>query len=174
MKLTDRGKQAADPPAARRVRLLVMDCDGVLTDGKIYLGASGEELKVFHVQDGQGISLWHSNGYHSAIITGRGAEPILRLRTAELQIGHLVTRSRDKLADLMEIIGGIGLGLDEVAYVGDDIGDIAVLDAVGIPIAVSNCVPDLLDHALYVTECPGGNGAIREVVEFLLRSHRAP
>lgn len=171
MRLTDKGKQKTGLSAsAAKVRMLVMDCDGVLTDGKIYLGPSGEELKVFHVQDGQGISLWHAQGGRTAIITGRGAEPILEHRRLELRIGHLVTRSRDKLADLNRILGDVGIELDQVAYVGDDIGDISVLDAVGFPIAVANCVPDLLDHVHCVTDRPGGNGAIREVVEFLLGS----
>ncbi len=152
--------------------MLVMDCDGVLTDGKIYLGPSGEELKVFHVQDGQGISLWHSQGGLTAIITGRGAEPILEHRKAELKIGNLITRSRDKLADLSRILSSVDIGLDEVAYVGDDIGDISVLDAVGIPIAVANSVGDLESHVVLITDRSGGNGAVREVVEYLLNSRR--
>jgi 3-deoxy-D-manno-octulosonate 8-phosphate phosphatase (KDO 8-P phosphatase) len=155
---------------ARKVRLLLMDCDGVMTDGRLYFDRDGEALKVFDVRDGQGISDWHRAGFESGIITGRGAEAILRLRARELGMRHLITQSRDKSAALDRILSECGFGADEVAYIGDDTGDIPVLTRVGFPVMVADGAGTVISSVIAITSRPGGRGAIREVADFLLHS----
>lgn len=156
--------------AARKVRLLLMDCDGVLTDGRLYLTASGEEMKVFHVRDGQGIAFWHAHGFESGIISGRGAAAVLERRARELGMAYLKTSSADKSADLDRILSAAGADESEVAYIGDDTADIPVLRRVGFPVAVADCAHTLLDHVVWRTVAPGGRGAVRELVDLLLRA----
>lgn len=158
---------------ARKVRLLLMDCDGVMTDGRLYFGRDGEALKVFDVRDGQGISNWHRAGFESGIITGRGAEAILRLRARELGMRHLITQSRDKSAALDRILSECGCAPDEVAYLGDDLGDIPVLQRVGFPVVVADGAASVFSIAIAITSRPGGRGAIRELTDFLLHSHQS-
>lgn len=153
---------------AKKVKLLLMDCDGVLTDGKLYFSANGEELKTFHVHDGQGISNWHKAGFQSGIITGRESE-ILKRRAEELSINYLIQNSRDKLKDLKKILNESGHSVEEVAYMGDDLSDLEVLKAVNLPIAVGNCVAELKRSVLYLTNKDGGVGAVREIVDLLLK-----
>ncbi|MGH7784803.1 MAG: KdsC family phosphatase, partial [Candidatus Binatia bacterium] len=108
---------------AKRIKLLLMDCDGVLTDGRLYFSAAGEELKVFHVRDGEGIAAWHKAGYASGIISGRASGGIIQVRAQELDIKYVRAGSRDKVKDLEEIISDERVSPDDVAYVGDDVGD---------------------------------------------------
>ncbi|MGD9588160.1 MAG: KdsC family phosphatase [Pyrinomonadaceae bacterium] len=150
------------------IRLLLMDCDGVLTDGRLYFSEVGEAMKVFHVRDGQGLALWHKAGFRSGIITGRRSESILRIRCEELGIEFLQTLSVDKVNDLGRIMADAGVTADETAYIGDDIGDLNVLKAVGFSAAPSDAhlsVHLVVDH---VTSAPGGFGAVREVIDLLL------
>lgn len=147
-----------------------MDCDGVLTDGRLYFSERGEEMKVFHVRDGQGLAMWHRSGYASGIITGRDAEPIIRKRADEIGIQYLKANSVDKIRDFEEIIADAGVSADETAFVGDDIGDLGLLGKVGLSIAVADAVDEVLANAAYVTKAKGGCGAVREVTDFLLRS----
>lgn len=154
--------------AARRVKILLMDCDGVMTDGSLYFGSDGEELKVFNVRDGQGISMWHAAGFDSGIISGRGAAKILERRAAELGMKFVRTLSRDKSADLEEILGLSGASAEEVAFIGDDVGDIPILRKVGFPVAVGDAIEDLKSEALHITQLQGGHGAVRELIELLL------
>lgn len=156
--------------AARRVTLLLMDCDGVLTDGKIYFSAVGEVMKVFHVRDGQGIASWHAAGFTSGIISGRGAVDILESRARELGMSHVVSSSKDKAEDLQRIVASAGVPLQEVAYIGDDIGDLPALKMVGFPVAVGDAVEDVKALSIYQTSCKGGHGAVREVTDLLLAS----
>jgi len=151
------------------IRLLLMDCDGVLTDGRLYFSSSGEELKVFDVRDGQGIVMWHQAGFKSGIISGRGARDIVARRAEELGIEFLRVGSTDKLADMREIMSEVAIGAENVAYVGDDIGDIAVMREVGFPVAVADAVDDVKKIAAYVTKAAGGRGAVREVTDLLLQ-----
>lgn len=157
---------------ARAVDLLLMDCDGVLTDGGLYIGPHGEALKVFNVQDGQGIASWHSAGGVSGIITGRDAGDIVRFRAKELGMRFVSVMSRNKLADLNAILESGGFDPKRTAFVGDDIGDLPALENVGLPIAVRNGVAELDRVVIARTVCPGGNGAIREVTDFLLAARR--
>lgn len=149
-----------------------MDCDGVLTDGRLYFSNSGEEMKVFHVRDGQGIVLWHRAGFLSGIITGRDSEEILKIRTDELGMHFLRVRSDDKSKDLGSILCETGLSADQTAYIGDDVGDLPLLRSVGLPIAVADAVPEAIAAAAYVTKANGGNGAVREVVDLLLNAKK--
>ena len=145
-----------------------MDCDGVLTDGRLYFSSSGEEMKVFDVRDGQGIVSWHRAGFKSGIISGRGASEIINKRAEELGIEFVRTSSPDKIRDLDEIVETIGLSLHEVAFVGDDIGDIEVMKRVGFAVAVADAVSETKRAASYVTTANGGRGAVREVIDMLL------
>ena len=158
---------------ARKVKLLLMDCDGVLTDGRLYFSERGETLKVFHVRDGQGIVDWHKAGFQSGIISGRGAQEILRSRADELGMKYLKTSSSDKGADLSEILSETGIRPDEVAYIGDDIGDIGVMKLVGFAVAVADASTAAKQAAIFVTDAPGGSGAVREVTDLLLGAKRS-
>ncbi len=157
---------------ARKVKLLLMDCDGVLTDGRLYFTEKGEEMKVFHVRDGQGLALWHKAGYQSGIITGRNAEKTLRIRAAEIGIHYVRARSEDKTKDFGDILMEANVSPDEVAYVGDDIGDICLMKEVGLPIAVADAASDIFPYIIYKTEKPGGLGAVREVTDLLLNAKK--
>lgn len=158
---------------ARKVRLLLMDCDGVLTDGRLYFSERGEALKVFHVRDGQGIVEWHKAGFESGIISGRGAQEILRSRAEELGMRYLKTSSADKVADLLRILSEAGISPDEVAYIGDDIGDVEVMKLVGFAVAVADATNATKQAAVYVTNAPGGSGAVREITDLLLEAQRS-
>ncbi len=156
--------------AAKRVKLLLMDCDGVLTDGRLYFTESGETMKVFHVRDGQGLALWHSSGFRSGIISGRGAGEIISRRAEELGIDYVRTGSKDKTRDFQEILDSTGLFASETAFIGDDLGDVEIMKIVGLPIAVADSVDDVKSAALYVTTTNGGYGVVREVTDLLLKA----
>jgi len=158
---------------AMKIELLLMDCDGVLTDGRLYFSPAGEAMKVFHVRDGQGIVQWHKAGFLSGIITGRDSENILKIRADELGMRFLRVRSEDKIKDLGSILGEIGLSADQTAYIGDDLGDLTLLRSVGLPIAVADAVPEVIAAAAYVTKANGGYGAVREVIDLLLNAKTA-
>ena len=159
--------------AARRVRLLGLDVDGVLTDNGVFIGpVAGEpvELKRFDIQDGLGLILLHTAGLPVVWISGRSSEATT-LRAAELRVEELLqVPGPRKVAALSEVLERRGIGWDEVAFVGDDLADLPVLRRVGLPIAVANAVPEVKAVAAYVTRAAGGHGAVREVVEALLRS----
>jgi 3-deoxy-D-manno-octulosonate 8-phosphate phosphatase (KDO 8-P phosphatase) len=155
---------------ASKIRLLLMDCDGVLTDGRLYFSERGEELKVFNVRDGQGLVTWHASGFMSGIITGRGAEPIIKRRAEELGIRYVRANSDDKIGDFEAIIADAGVSPDETAFIGDDIGDIGLLERVGLAIGVADAVEEVRARVMMVTNANGGHGAVREVTNLLLRS----
>lgn len=156
---------------AKKIKLLLMDCDGVLTDGRLYFAQGGEELKVFHVRDGQGLVMWHQAGFRSGIISGRKSK-IVKTRAAELGIHYVKIGSKDKLKDFEEIIEDANLTFEEVAYVGDDIPDIELLRTVGLGIAVADAAEEVFSCADYTTRAKGGLGAIREVTNLLLKARR--
>jgi 3-deoxy-D-manno-octulosonate 8-phosphate phosphatase (KDO 8-P phosphatase) len=155
---------------ARKIKLLLMDCDGVLTDGRLYFTEKGETMKVFHVRDGQGLALWHKAGYRSGIITGRDAENILKARAAELGIDYIKARSQDKAKDFEDVLRSEQINAEEVAFIGDDIGDIVLLKVVGLAVAVADAVSEVLPHVHYQTSLNGGFGAVRELVDLLIKS----
>lgn len=145
-----------------------MDCDGVLTDGRLYFSARGEELKVFDVRDGQGIVAWHNAGNKSGIISGRDAGEIINKRAEELGIHFVRVASKDKVRDLEEIIASLGIDRESVAYIGDDVGDIEVMKQVGFAVAVADAAEETKSIAAYITRARGGRGAVREVTDMLL------
>jgi len=162
-----------DPRAARRVRLLALDVDGVLTDNGVYIGAvAGErvELKRFDIQDGLGLSLLAGTGIRVALVSGRRSEATA-LRARELHIDEVIQdAAARKVPALEELLARLKLAWDEVAFVGDDLADLPVLQRVGLPIAVANAVEEVKSAAAYVTEAEGGSGAVREVVNAVLRA----
>ena len=153
--------------AAKAVKLLVLDLDGVLTDGGLYYLPAGDTIKRFHVHDGFGIKLAMDAGLEVAVITGLKSVSA-RARMDNLGVRHYVEGREDKLGPLDEIRRACGLEWRELAYVGDDWVDLAPLAEVGFPVAVVNAQPEVLAAALYVTELAGGRGAVREVIRFIL------
>ena len=153
----------------QKIKLLVLDVDGVLTSGQIIFGRDGELMKKFHAQDGLGITLAHKAGLNIAIITGRESQ-MVSLRSAELNIKDVYQGSMNKIQALTELLTKYSLTLDQVAYVGDDLNDLPVLIRVGLPCAVANAAPEVKQYAQLVTKQAGGNGAVREVIEYILKA----
>lgn len=145
-----------------------MDCDGVLTDGRLYYSDKGETLKVFDVKDGQGISLWHAAGFQSGIITGRPGSGIVERRAAELGMQFVRDASADKVADLTSILEMSGVPLESAAFIGDDIGDLDVMNAVGVSFAVGDAMEIVKEQATHVLVRNGGRGAVREAIDLIL------
>lgn len=154
---------------AAPVRLLVLDVDGVLTAGQIIFGGDGEITKIFHCQDGLGITAARKAGLKIAIITGRHSAMVER-RGAELRIDAVYQGIDNKLVALQELMACYELSPEQVAYVGDDLNDLAVMAAVGLPCAVGNAVPEVKAVACYVAQRLGGGGAVREVIELILKA----
>ena len=152
---------------ARRIRLLVLDVDGVLSDGLLYYGNGGEELKAFYTPDGVGIKLLQGADIAVAIITGRRSD-IVRRRAEELGIAHLVQGRDDKLRALQELLPNLGVSLDEIAYMGDDLPDLAAIEACGLGMTVADGDEFVAAHADWRSQLPGGRGAVREACEFIL------
>jgi 3-deoxy-D-manno-octulosonate 8-phosphate phosphatase (KDO 8-P phosphatase) len=162
-----------EPAAAKRVRLLGLDVDGVLTDNGIFLGpVHGErvELKRFDIQDGLGHVLMRAAEIPVVWVSGRFSEATL-VRARELEVVDVLqVRGPEKLEALGDLLDRRGISWDEAAFVGDDLADLRVLRRVGLPIAVANAVEEVKATAAYVTRAPGGHGAVREVVEVLLKA----
>ncbi len=154
---------------AARIRLLALDVDGVLTDGRLYFAEDGQELKTFDTQDGHGIKMLQHAGIEVAIITGRTTQLVQR-RAGNLGIRHLLQGREDKLVALRELIAELGVALDEVAYVGDDWPDLPAILAAGFGVAVANAHSELRARADHVTTLAGGRGAVREVCDLLLNA----
>ena len=146
---------------ARSVRLLVLDVDGVLTDGKLYFLADGSEAKAFSTLDGQGIKMLMNSGVNVAIITGR-TSTIVERRAANLGIMHLIQGREDKRTALDELLSSLQLSYDQVAYLGDDLPDLAAIRCVALGVAVANANTFVRQHALAVTSLRGGEGAARD------------
>ena len=156
---------------ARRVRMLVMDVDGVLTDGGMYYGENGEEFKKFNTRDGQGVALVHEAGIKTAILT-RESTPIALRRAAKMKVGDVQVGVLDKLTALRGIAERHGLSLEEIAYIGDDVHDYEVLCHVGLAVAVRDATRLPRSAAHYITEAKGGEGAVRELCELILDAQR--
>lgn len=156
---------------ARQIKLLLMDCDGVLTDGRLYFGATGEELKVFHARDGQGLVTWHAAGFRSGIISGRNS-PMVDMRAKQLGVGFIYQGRKEKVSALNELILEAGVIREEVAYIGDDTPDAAAFPFVGLAVAVADAHDAVRSAAHLVTRNMGGRGAIREVVDLLLSAKK--
>jgi 3-deoxy-D-manno-octulosonate 8-phosphate phosphatase (KDO 8-P phosphatase) len=158
-------------PALRRVRLLVLDVDGVLTDGRLHYGPRGESTKVFHVRDGSGIKRVAESGIEIAIISGRKSAAVAK-RARDLGIRHVFQGVDDKLAVLTKLAKARGVAFEHIACVGDDTPDAPILAAAGLGVAVADAHVDALGAADLVTSRPGGHGAVREVCDWLLDAQR--
>ena len=156
---------------ARRIRLLVLDVDGVLTDGRIYLPATGDEIKVFDVRDGAGLVAVRRAGIEIAIVSGRSSASVTR-RAQELGIARVQQGVHDKRAAFETLLAAVGVSAAEVACVGDDTVDLPMLERAGLAIAVADAHPELRRAAHWVTSQPGGRGAVREVCDLLLTVRR--
>jgi 3-deoxy-D-manno-octulosonate 8-phosphate phosphatase (KDO 8-P phosphatase) len=154
---------------AAKIKLLLMDCDGVLTDGRLYFTENGEEIKVFNVKDGQGIADWHEKGFISGIISGRNSKAVER-RANELGIKYVKQGSKDKIKDFEDILADSDVTNDETAYIGDDLPDIQILKLVGLAVAVADAEKELFEHSHIKTNKDGGNGAVRETINFILKT----
>lgn len=152
---------------AARVRLVVFDVDGVMTNGQLILGPAGEELKIFHVRDGHGLVMLRESGLAVAIITGRQSA-VVAARMAELGIEFVYQGQRDKLVALADLRERLGIADDEICYVGDDLPDLPVLRQVGLPVTVADGHPQCVAAARWQTTAPGGAGAVRELCEMIL------
>ena len=153
---------------ARKIRLVIFDVDGVLTDGGIYVGAEGELYKPFHCRDGLGITLARKNGLKTAIITGRESAQVKR-RGEELRIDAVWQGCMDKRQAYEELKERFALRDEEIAYIGDDLIDLPIMLQAGFAAAVADAVPEVRQHAHVVSGFSGGKGAVREVLEFLLK-----
>ncbi len=152
----------------RRVELLVLDVDGVLTDGRIVYDDRGGESKSFHVRDGAGVRVWQMLGKRSAILTGRQSAVVER-RAAEMGVHRVVQGAAEKLPAFAELLALERLTPGQACYVGDDLPDVPVLRNCGLAVAVPDACPEARRAAHYVTRTPGGHGAVRETVELILR-----
>lgn len=155
--------------AAKKIKLLVLDVDGVLTDGTIYIGNEGEVFKGFNAKDGMGISCALRSGIKVAIITGRQSE-IIRRRAEELGITTVLEGVRDKEAALRQLIRQNNLSFKQAAYIGDDLNDLAPMLCCGLSFAPADAANDALDVADFVLLNDGGRGAVREAIELILMS----
>jgi 3-deoxy-D-manno-octulosonate 8-phosphate phosphatase (KDO 8-P phosphatase) len=154
---------------AARIKLLLMDCDGVLTDGHIWPLENDDDQKAFHTRDGLGIGLLHRAGLMSGIISGRNSSALQR-RAQALGISFLRQGNEDKRQAFADTLAEAQVTNEEVAYVGDDLTDLALMAQSGLSIAVANAVAEVKARAHYVTQADGGNGAVREVIEFILKA----
>lgn len=162
----------ARPDQAARIELLVLDVDGVLTDGRLWFGPEGEALKAFHVRDGHGIKQLRDAGVEVAVISGRSS-PAVDARMRELGVRHVIQGAGDKHAALAALLGSLGIAAENAACLVDDLPDLPMMRAVGLPAAVADAHPDVLAVAGHVTRLAGGHGAVREFCDWLL-ARRTP
>lgn len=154
---------------AKDIDLLVLDVDGVLTDGGLYYGAEGEQLKRFDVKDGHGLVLAHLAGLRAAILTARRSA-IVEKRAAELFIDPVLQGRRDKQAGLAELLARAKVPAERCAYVGDDLNDLPALTQVRLAACPADAVEEVRGRCHFVAAAPGGRGAVREILEVILRA----
>jgi len=152
---------------ASRIRLLVLDVDGVLTDGRLYYGDDGHEMKVFHVRDGLGIKNIMAAGVQVAVISGRRSQAVQN-RLAELKVEHAILGRDDKDAAVQELMKRLAMPPESVACVGDDLPDLKMMRQVGLAIAVADAHPDVIAGTHWQTKTPGGKGAVREICDLII------
>lgn len=157
----------------KKIKLLLLDVDGVLTDGRIILDSQGNELKAFHVRDGHGIKLAQRAGIMIGIITGRKSE-VVNIRARELGILEVHQGALDKIIVYDSLMNKYGLKDDEVAYMGDDIVDLDIFSRVGLAVTVADSDPAVKPHADLVTKTAGGRGAVREFINLILKNRDKP
>ena len=155
------------PRLLKKIRALILDVDGVLTDGGMYYGPGGEGLKRFNVKDGLGLRLVIEAGIAVALISGENSE-ILRRRAEKLKIADIFVGVEDKLQTMESFLASKKIGADETAYVGDDLNDLPAMKKAALPIAVADAVPEVRKAAKWITSRKGGEAAVREVCDALL------
>lgn len=154
---------------ASNIKLLLMDCDGVLTDGRIWILDEGEDQKAFNTKDGLGMEVLHRAGIRSGIISGRKSSAVER-RARALGVTFIHLGCNDKLKVFEETLSTAGVTSEQVAYIGDDLSDLPVMSRCGLAIAVADASSETISKAHYVTKAAGGNGAVREVIELILKA----
>jgi 3-deoxy-D-manno-octulosonate 8-phosphate phosphatase (KDO 8-P phosphatase) len=154
---------------AKAIKLVIFDVDGVLTDGTLVYGDNGEEVKHFNVKDGVGIKLLRTYGIEVGIISAKSAKPLSK-RMSDLGIKHFYPGSHDKQAAYKQLLENVNLANEQVAYVGDDVIDLTVMQHVGLPIAVADAYVMVRQQAIYITKALGGKGVAREVADLILGS----
>ncbi len=157
---------------AAGIRLLILDVDGVMTDGRLYYDAAGHEFKSYHVRDGYGIKQLMAAGIEVAVISGRGAQKAAA-RMAEIGIRHVMLGREDKSAALDELLSALDIDVAAAACIGDDLPELPLMLRVGLPVAVADCHPALHAAVAWRTSLPGGAGAVREVCDLLLAARTA-
>ena len=162
-------QQAISNDRLADIQVLVIDVDGVLTDGTIVVNGDGSESKFFSVLDGHGIRLWRRAGLKVAFLSGRASEPT-KHRAEQLEVDYVFQDCHDKLDALKKFLKQIELSPDRIAYIGDDLPDLPPIRYVGFGVAVANAVDEVKQHADYVTTRPGGSGAVREAIEYILKN----
>lgn len=150
------------------LRLIVLDVDGVLTDGTVLLGAGDEELKAFHTRDGAGLAMWREAGLSTTFLTGRGGEAVRR-RARELRIEHIWERAADKRIAYQEVLNHFGVEPHQTVVMGDDLLDLPILKLAGFSAAPADAARDVRDRVDFVAPSAGGRGAVRDLVEHILR-----
>lgn len=161
---------------ALRVALVLTDNDGVLTDGTVYVTPTGEQMKAYSVRDGMGVERLRERGIATGVVT-REPPDLIAPRAGKLGVRHLWTSVRDKHTQLDRILDETGLGLDQLAYIGDDVNDLGILQAigeVGLTAAPADAMPAVREAVHYICDAPGGRGAFREFAEWLLRLRTQP
>ena len=153
--------------SAAAIRMLVLDVDGVMTDGRLHFGPRGEALKLFHVRDGLGIQQVTAAGIEVAVISGRKSK-MVDVRCRELGVEHVYQGAKDKLAELERLCGRLKIPATACACVGDDLPDVPVMRKVALAFAVADAHPEARHAAHLITKLPGGHGAVREVCDYLL------
>ncbi len=152
----------------KSITAIVLDVDGVLTDGRLYYDASGECIKTFHAHDGAGIVSWIRSGGKIALLSGRNT-PIVARRAANLGIEDVLQGHEEKEPAFESLLKRWGISARQVCYVGDDLPDIPVMRQCGFAVAVANALPEVKAAAKYVTKLPGGSGAVRETIDLLMK-----
>lgn len=155
---------------AARIKIVIFDVDGVLTDGRLYLTEDGKEIKAFHSRDGHGMKMLQHSGVQIAVITGRDS-PIVSHRMADLGVEHVYQGQREKLPAFIELMAKLGLAADQAAYVGDDVVDLPVMRRVGLAVATQDAHAFVKQHAHWQTPNRGGHGAARDVCELIMEGH---
>ncbi|QCU89612.1 KdsC family phosphatase [Thiomicrorhabdus sediminis] len=154
---------------AKKIKLLILDVDGVLTDNRLYYNDEGVETKTFHTRDGHGMVLLQKSNIDIGIITGRKSQLVAK-RMQDLKVKHVYQGVPDKLPTFSKLVEELGLSLDEIAYVGDDILDLPILLRVGLGVAPKNADAEVVSRVDYISKFEGGQGCVREVCEILMRS----
>lgn len=169
MELLQKGHKMETQPNLADIKLLVLDVDGVLTDGTVIINADGSESKFFNSLDGHGIRMWRRAGLKVAFLSGRRSEPT-NYRAKELEVDYVFQDCHNKLPVVEKLLEQLGLSAQEVAYIGDDLPDLPLIRYAGFGAAVANAVDEVKQYADYVTTCPGGSGAVREVIKYILKN----